>query len=293
MTSNIPSLMSPPAVLPTDATDANTYTDLNGLAALKRDPTSTASIDAVAQQVEAMFLQMMLKSMRDASMGDDLEGNAVGMYQDMFDKQIALTISQHQDIGIGALLKRQLSGRGAAPVKKPDAANTLSVLTPAATPAEFVTRVMPSIERAAAELGVDPRGILAQAALETGWGRRMPQTADGASSHNLFGIKAGEEWTGARASADTVEFSQGVATQRRTAFRAYDSIDDSVRDFARLLKHSPRYRDAVAAGSDVQAYLSGIARSGYATDPDYGDKLNSIVNSGALQAALLPHTVKL
>jgi len=293
MTTNIPSLMSLPAVLPADATDANTYTDLNGLAALKRDPTSTASIDAVAQQVEAMFLQMMLKSMRDASMGDELEGGAVGMYQDLFDKQIALTISQHQDIGIGALLKRQLTQRGGTSVNVAEAAKTAQLQTPATTPAEFINRVMPAIERAAGELGVDPRGILAQAALETGWGQRMPVTAEGRSSHNLFGIKAGAEWAGARVSADTVEFNQGVASQRRTAFRAYDSIDDSVRDFAQLLKNSPRYREVVAAGGDVQSYVLGMAKAGYATDPDYGDKLNHILNSGAFQAALVPRTVKL
>jgi flagellar protein FlgJ len=292
--------------LPADTSAADTYTDLSGLEGLKVDPTSEKSIKAVAQQVEAMFLQMMLKSMRDASMSTEPDSNEMGMYQDMFDKQIALTMSQHQDLGIAALLRRQTGGKSAAPAAKGALgvgatssnatvghADATQPAENGPTPAEFVSQVMPSIQRAADELGVDPRGLLAQAALETGWGSRMPRTADGATSHNMFGIKAGEEWSGARATADTVEFSNGVATPRRTAFRAYGSIDESVSDFAKLLKNSPRYRDVIAAGGDTQAYVDSIGRSGYATDPQYANKLNKILNSGALKAALMPPTVKL
>jgi flagellar protein FlgJ len=305
MTTSLPSLNQTPALgaLPADSSAATTYTDINGLAELKRDPTSEKSISAVAQQVEAMFLQMMLKSMRDANMGDELDGNEMSMYQDMFDKQIALTISQHQDIGIGALLKRQISGKSAPPKIVIGTGSTSALGAGHAdaahgadagpTPAEFVSQVMPSIQRAASDLGVDAHGLLAQAALETGWGQRMPRTADGSPSLNLFGIKAGDEWSGARATADTVEFSNGVATQKRTAFRAYASIDESVNDFAKLLKNSPRYREVIAAGGDTQAYIDSIGKSGYATDPQYANKLNRILSSGALRAALAPRTVKL
>src|SRR5229473_7263567 len=113
MTNSLSSLAGSLSALspsPMDTAAATTYTDLNGLAALKTDPTSPQAISAVASQVEALFLQMMLKSMRDASMGDELDGNEMGVYQDMFDKQVALTISQHEDLGIGAILKRQLTG---------------------------------------------------------------------------------------------------------------------------------------------------------------------------------------
>jgi flagellar protein FlgJ len=277
-----------------DTSAATTYTDLNGLAALKADPTSPQAIGAVAGQVEALFLQMMLKSMRDASMGDELDGNEMGVYQDMFDKQVALTISQHQDLGIGAILKRQLTGKTA-----PAAPKTASVGASAPpqvlakTPGEFVDQVMPAIRRAATALGINPLGLLAQAALETGWGQRMARNADGSPSLNIFGIKAGDEWSGARATADTVEFSNGVATQRRTAFRAYGSIEESVSDFANVLKKSPRYRDAIAAGGDVHAYIDRIGKSGYATDPEYANKLNQILNSGVLQAALPARTAAL
>jgi len=297
LNSSAMNLIPTPGPLPADTSAATTYTDVSGLEQLKADPTSEKSITAVAQQVEAMFLQMMLKSMRDASMGSDLDSSEMGMYQDMFDKQIALTMSQHQDLGIAALLRRQTGGRSGAPAAKGAGgiASTAAVQAPdnGPTPAEFVNQVMPSIQRAAEELGVDARGLLAQAALETGWGSRMPRTADGSPSHNLFGIKAGEEWSGARAAADTVEFTNGVATTRRTAFRAYGSIDESVDDFAKLLKNSPRYRDVIATGGDTAAYVDSIGKSGYATDPQYANKLNRILNSGALRAALLPGTVKL
>jgi peptidoglycan hydrolase FlgJ len=295
---------------------ANTYTDLNGLAALKNASSSPAAIRAVSQQVEALFLQMMLKSMRDASAGDgELDSNETGMYQDMFDKQVALTLSKRQDLGIARLFERQLGGKAAqtepaapaaplalpktglaAPGSHPDGHSGAEQASESATAqhaAQFVSAVLPTIRRAAQSLGVNPLGLLAQAALETGWGKRMARTADGSPSLNMFGIKAGEGWTGARAVADTVEFSGGVATQRRTAFRAYGSIEESVSDFAKLLGNSPRYRDAIAAGGNAQAYIHNIARSGYATDPDYGNKLNQILNSSTLRAALSARVTKL
>jgi flagellar protein FlgJ len=274
-----------------DTSAATTYTDVNGLAALKRDPNSPQAISAVAQQVEALFLQMMLKSMRDATSAEETDSNEMAMYQDMFDKQVALSISQHADLGIAKLLKRQLTGKpapsalgAAAPGASASAPAPIAAL--AKTPTEFVNKMLPAIRRAAGALGINPMGMLAQAALETGWGQRMPRNADGSSSFNMFGIKAGDEWAGARAAADSMEVIKGVATPRRTAFRAYGSIEESVNDFANLLKNSPRYRDAIAAGGDVQAYIAGIGKSGYATDPEYANKLNQILKSDTLQAAM-------
>jgi flagellar protein FlgJ len=292
ITSAMPALSDAPA----DLSAATTYTDVNGLAALKRDPNSPQAINAVAQQVEALFLQMMLKSMRDATAAEETDSNEMGMYQDMFDKQVALSISQHADLGIARLLKRQLAGKSAPGALKIGGGDTAPAVGPsvpsaptasiAHSPAEFVSRVLPSIRRAASLLGVDPSAMVAQAALETGWGQRMPRNADGSASHNLFGIKAGDEWAGARATADTIEVVNGVATPRRTSFRAYGSVEESVNDFANLLKSSPRYRDVLAAGRDAGAYAAGIAKSGYATDPDYGNKLNQILRSDTLQSAL-------
>jgi flagellar protein FlgJ len=309
MTTLMPISLAMPAVgdAPADLSGATTYTDVNSLAALARDPNSPQALSAVAQQVEALFLQMMLKSMRDATAAEETDSNEMGMYQDMFDKQVALSISQHADLGIGRLLKRQLEGRAAsgsvklgegesAPVAPPTAAPAAAGAPTAAiahSPAEFVSRVMPSIQRAASALGVDPKGMLAQAALETGWGQRLPRAADGSSSHNLFGIKAGNEWTGARATADSVEVIGGVATPRRTAFRAYASVEESINDFANLLKNSPRYKDVLAGGGNAGAYIAAMGSSGYATDPDYGNKLNQILNSDALQSAFAARLAKL
>jgi flagellar protein FlgJ len=287
--------------VPIDTSGATTYTDINGLAALKRDPNSPEALSAVAQQVEALFLQMMLKSMRDATAAEETDSNEMGMYQDMFDKQVALSISQHADLGIGRLLRQQLAGKSAPGTVKLSSGESVPA-TPAAalptaaiahSPAEFVSRVMPSIQRAAAALGVDPKGMLAQAALETGWGQRMPRAADGSSSHNMFGIKAGNEWTGARATADSMEVINGVATPRRTAFRAYASVEESIDDFANLLKSSPRYKDVLAGGANAGAYIAAMGNSGYATDPDYGNKLNQILGSGTLQSALAARLAKL
>src|SRR5713226_7112828 len=245
--------------------NANTYSDPNGLAALKKDPNSPAALHAVAQQVDALFLQMMLKSMRDANAAaGEGDSNEMGMYQDMFDKQIALTMSQHQDLGLGSLLTRQIAARAAAGGAAPAPADDHTSPRPAAAPSpstappatsapptsmtqsagEFVDQVLPSIRTAAQALGLNPLVLLAQAALETGWGKRMARTADGNPSLNLFGIKADDTWVFSRAAATTVEYAGGVATQRQAAFRAYGSIEESVNDFANLLKNSPRYRHA-------------------------------------------------
>ena len=314
MTSPLSTSLSPTSAAPEASAQANTYTDLNALAALKNAPASAATVKAVSEQVEALFLQMMLKSMRDAGeAAGEPTSNETGMYQDMFDKQVALTLSKRQDLGIARLFERQLGGKaaGAAPAGAASSSQPKQLpkgLLPdsrghAAPPptganlseqaSDFVQQVLPTIRQAAAAVGVNPLGMLAQAALETGWGQRMPRTADGNSSLNLFGVKAGSDWSGARAMADTVEISGGVAKQTRTAFRAYGSIEESVGDFARLLTSSPRYREAVAAGSNAQAYVQSIAKAGYATDPQYANKLNDVLNSGTLQAALSARLAKL
>jgi flagellar protein FlgJ len=307
MSNILPSAASVPTAGSTAS--ANTYTDVSGLAALKTDPNSPQSMHAVAQQVDAMFLQMMLKSMRDASADvGEPESNEMGMYQDMFDKQIALNLSQHQSLGLGALLTRQqtaaappapgmavIGSTGSAAAASASASNLVNTRaaggetdagTTPESASEFVNQVLPTIRQAADALGVSPLGLLAQAVLETGWGKRMARTVNGNPSLNLFGIKADEHWGGERATAKTLEFVGGVATQGSTAFRAYGSITDSVNDFAHLLQNSPRYRQAIAAGTSAQAYVASIGKSGYATDPDYASKLNGILNSSTFRTAL-------
>ena len=289
LTLRAPSTGAPSAGVATPgvATPGANYTDINGLESLKANAKSPAALGKVAQQVEAMFLQMMLKSMRDASPGDGIfDSNEGKMYQDMFDKQIALDMSKHQNVGIGEMLMRQLTQKNlldqASPAKPAQAVSTHAL---AATPEAFIASVLPSIKRAAKKIGVSPEGMLAQAALETGWGRRVARTADGGSSYNLFGVKAGSNWSGPKVNTDTVEFDGTVAKRHQASFRAYASVEESVNDFAQLLSSSPRYKEAFAAGSDTTAYVRAVGASGYATDPEYANKLKQILGSDRLRSA--------
>jgi peptidoglycan hydrolase FlgJ len=146
----------------------------------------------------------------------------------------------------------------------------------AASPAQqqaFVEQVLPLAREAAGRLGVSPEVLTAQAALETGWGRAPIRRADGASTHNFFGIKAGGSWTGEVAMAATTEVEDGTAVARQAAFRAYASPAQSFQDLASLISSSQRYQGALGTGADARAYGQALQRGGYATDPAYADKL--------------------
>jgi peptidoglycan hydrolase FlgJ len=158
---------------------------------------------------------------------------------------------------------------------------------------EFVDELWPAAQAAGAELGVDPRSLLAQAALETNWGRSMPQHADGSTSFNLFGIKAGERWTGKAAVANTIEIENGVAVNHRERFRAYDSPAESFRDYVSLLRNNPRYADALNTGGDTRAFATALQRAGYATDPSYAQKVMSIAQNMASSSAALKSAANL
>ncbi|MDN3921559.1 flagellar assembly peptidoglycan hydrolase FlgJ [Roseateles violae] len=140
----------------------------------------------------------------------------------------------------------------------------------------FLQQVAPWAEEAGAKLGVAPDLLAAQAALESGWGQRPIRQADGSSSHNLFGIKAGASWRGEVAQALTTEYEQGQPLTRREGFRAYPDQAAAFRDFTQLLLDNPRYRGALQTGSDAQAYAQGLQRGGYASDPAYADKLQRV-----------------
>jgi flagellar protein FlgJ len=129
---------------------------------------------------------------------------------------------------------------------------------------------------------VDPRAIIAQAALETGWGSSQPADNSGAS-HNLFGIKAGTSWRGASVASGTTEFEAGVATDRLERFRAYASAEDSVDDYVKLLRDNPRYAAALNTGADVHAFAAALQRGGYATDPHYASKLVAVAGQLGLR----------
>ncbi|RPD88653.1 flagellar assembly peptidoglycan hydrolase FlgJ [Luteimonas sp. 100069] len=153
------------------------------------------------------------------------------------------------------------------------------------SPERFVASIWSHAQAAARELGVDAKALVAQAALETGWGRRTISRGDGSSANNLFGIKA-TGWKGDRATVNTHEYSNGVRHTERADFRAYASPAESFADYVRLLKQNPRYRQALEAGGDVRRFAGALQQAGYATDPRYADKLSAIANGPTLGRAL-------
>lgn len=152
-------------------------------------------------------------------------------------------------------------------------------------PEDFVREMWPHAQRAAAELGVSPKAILAQAALETGWGRHLPRRADGSPGNNVFGIKASRGWEGESLSRSTREFVGGQEVREQASFRAYGSTEQGFADYVSLLKHSPRYAQALGQ-SDTQGFAQALQRAGYATDPHYAAKLTAIAEGPTLQRAL-------
>ncbi|MEO9655831.1 flagellar assembly peptidoglycan hydrolase FlgJ [Marinomonas sp.] len=147
------------------------------------------------------------------------------------------------------------------------------------SPDEFVDSLWPHAQAAAQKIGVDPKAVLAQAALETGWGKYPIAKEDGAASFNLFGIKADSRWQGDRAVVNTLEYREGVAKREKAAFRAYQSFSESFDDYARFLQTSERYQEALKVGKNASAFTQSLQHGGYATDPQYAQKINNIMSS--------------
>lgn len=169
-----------------------------------------------------------------------------------------------------------------APAKS--AAAQPDVVKPAwqvASPEQFVQTLLPAARETAKTLGLDPLALIAQAALETGWGQRVIKTAKGESSFNLFGIKANNGWQGETAVVDTLEYRGGIAKKEQAKFRSYSSPEHSLRDYADFIKQNPRYQDAVQATGDTKAYFEQLQAAGYATDPAYAQKIMAVYQSTA------------
>jgi flagellar protein FlgJ len=282
----------------TAPTNINFFADFQGLAALKNDAKqqAPAALQEAARQFESLFTQMLLKSMREAnkSFGEDsmFGSDQADMYQDMFDDQMALQMSKGRGLGLADMLVRQLQGGSltSAPAAQSvaptagaaePAVNNVEPLGPtpiAASKDDFIRHMRPHAERAAREIGVDPDALLAQAALETGWGRSVPCNANGECSFNLFGIKAGSRWSGATVNVPTLEFEEGVAVRKVERFRAYGSPADSFRDYAALIGGSSRYANARGTGENVEAFASALQQGGYATDPNYAQKIAAVAS---------------
>lgn len=288
-----------------------------------------------AQQFEALFLQTMLKTMREAGGNEGLmEGPQSELYRDLHDQQLALHLARNGGIGFADVILRELGNKQSQPfdpeaqkahpvplvasgnqgpaektgslpfaralwnttglkVKVPQkethrndlepVADTLVGIGKGAT--DFVKSLWPAAVNAAHQLGTKPEAILAIAALETGWGRHVAHHSDGQSSHNLFGIKASPGRQSRALAASTQEFEDGRAVRRSELFRSYDSPGESIKDFVSLIRSSPRYAKALSKARDPAAFLRGLQQAGYATDPNYSRKLESIMNSRIMRVA--------
>ena len=301
-------------MLPT--VDAQAFTDFESLSNLKREARNDPqeNLRAVAQQFESLYLNMMLKSMREASFGDPLFDSGNGnMYRDMYDNQIALQMSQQKGMGLADMLVKQLQqnlpnvqhqavkadNKLDADATQPESLPRMSrpvVAVKSASvqpdPVRFETReafvetLMPHAEKAAQELGVSPQVLIAQAALETGWGQYTQTLPNGRSSYNLFNIKADQRWQGPRLNVNTLEYVDGVASKQKAAFRVYQNYQQSFTDYVDFIKNSPRYEEALKSAESPQAYAQELQQAGYATDPRYADKVMNILQRNVISAPL-------
>jgi flagellar protein FlgJ len=294
-------------------------------AKLKKDP--QAGLHQAAQQFEGMLLQMMLKSMRDATPQDGmLDSDQTRFYTSIMDQQLAQNLSANGKLGFAKLIEQQLgrsvasgmpvdpaasleslqqslladhaassagpaagAGVGAERIRSapPSAAPVVAPVLPSGSGAgsDFVNRVWPHAVEAANATGVPAHFLVAHSALESGWGKSEIRKADGSPSYNLFGVKAGRSWQGPTVEVQTTEYVNGVAQSAREKFRVYGSYAESFRDYADLLRNSPRF-SGVLGQQDGTQFARSLQQSGYATDPMYADKLSRIINGPVLRQAL-------
>jgi len=270
------------------ASDATSIQALRSAAA--RDP--KAAIRETAKQFETLFMQQLMKSMREATISSGmLENSGTQLGNEMLDVQYARKMSGLPG-GLADAIARQLErqmGGGTAAVAAPGAAGAAASAAGAAlspTQIGFIASHQAAAKSAEAASGIPAAFMIAQAAHESGWGQRQIKLADGSSAHNLFGIKATPGWTGPVTEITTTEYVAGAAQKVSAKFRAYASDEESFRDYARLMKESPRYAGVVAQAAQVparaasaQGFADGLQRAGYATDPGYAAKLARVINT--------------
>ena len=277
------------------------YLDLSALndIKLKAKSDSKEALKSVASEFETIFLKMMLKSMRDASFGNPLfDSDSAKHYRDMHDDQLAMDLSKSGGIGLADTLVKQLERylpqesvekKQNVSADKIDINAASAIATPERmkTPKDFVQKLMPHAESAAKEIGVTPKVLLAQAALETGWGKYVIQQPNGESSHNLFNIKADTRWDGKNASISTVEYLGNKPQTREANFRVYESYEESFKDYVKFLKGNSRYSQALENAHNPEAFTNSLQAAGYATDPLYAKKIQRILDDRPMNDALI------
>jgi flagellar protein FlgJ len=246
--------------------------------AAAQDP--KAAIKEAARQFESLFMQELMKSMRQATMSSGLldnEGTRLGT--EMMDTEFAGRMSGLKG-GLASAIERQLSRQiGVAADAKVNRTVQTTPLRPPASASEFVSMHGAAAKQAEQATGIPATFMVAQAAHETGWGKKQIRMADGSNSFNLFGIKATADWKGPVARIVTTEFVNGQPKKMVQAFRAYSSYEESFADYARMMKTNPRYREVVARADDAKQFAQGLQLAGYATDPAYADKLSRVINT--------------
>ncbi|WP_414931383.1 flagellar assembly peptidoglycan hydrolase FlgJ [Vibrio europaeus] len=283
--------------------------DIAGLDKLRKqavegdEGSEKAALTAAAKQFEAIFTSMLFKSMRDANSTFEsglMDSQNQQFYRQMMDEQMSSELSASGSLGLADMIVAQLSTGSVenqsakarnedfeAVMEKIDRirherADATSVELPSQSqpsrfesPETFVTSMKPYAEKAARALGIDSSLLLAQAALETGWGQKVVNNSRG-SSNNLFNIKADRSWSGDKVSTQTLEYHQGVQVKENAAFRSYANYEESFNDYVRFLNENPRYTTALRHGGNNEEFIRGIHQAGYATDPRYADKVLSV-----------------
>lgn len=301
------------------------YTDVQGLKQLEYSANKAATKKEIAKQFEALMVQMLLHSMRDATKSFSsglFNDNQMEIYQDMFDKQMSLVMS-HSDLGLAKIIENnvdQLSGNrepsittntvlAHAPANtsnKPSTAVETQATLPSLddseikkpstdvsteqtkqsyfpTQEEFVKKLWSAAKTTAHYIGTTPEILLAQAALETNWGKNIINQKPGESTFNLFNIKADSSWKNKSATVNTIEHQDGVLVKGKSKFRTYESFKESFMDYVHFLKNNTRYDDALNKASDPKQFIKAIHQAGYATDPHYADKVLNIFTSKPFQ----------
>ena len=301
-------------ISPTNDLSSKFALDTKGMGDLKQSAKagSPEALKGAATQFEAMFINMMMKSMRDATPQDELTGSEQSkMFTGMLDQQMSQNMAK-RGVGLADMLIRQLSSQAtnvqALAIGGDQNVRTSQAMPEARSATELMTipgaMLAPSnithaasgrtqaphvrafqqklgvhADEAERTTGIPAKFMLSQAALETGWGKREIRNQDGTSANNLFGIKAGPGWKGKVATAVTTEYVNGVPQTRTEKFRAYDSYADSFKDYAKLITNNPRYEKVLANAKDATGFAQGLQNAGYATDPLYAAKLSKIIKN--------------
>ena len=285
------------------------YTDLNQLQSIRQlgNEDKDAALREVSKQFESFFTQILLKSMRSANEvfgeGSLFDSSEMNFYQDMYDNQLSISLSQNDGLGLSEVLYQQLKGQyinqqsstgeldntvenlstiNTNPYRLPietlqQRQQDQTQISQIETPDDFIEFITPYAKNVANKMGIDYRVLVSQTALETGWGRHVLNDSEGSSSFNFFNIKADSRWEGKSVSVPTIEYVNGVPQQEIANFRRYNTIIESFEDYFQFLEQ-PRYQHAMKQVDDPKAFVEALQQAGYATDPQYAQKIHRIMN---------------